>query len=36
MKSRDLLSAIGKIDDKYVKSAEKCRNTENKKRVFGF
>ncbi len=34
MKSRDLLSAIGKIDDKYVKSAEKCRNTEDKKRVF--
>ena len=34
MKSRDLLSAIGKIDDKYVKSAEKSRNTEDKKRVF--
>ena len=34
MKSRDLLSAIGKIDDKYVKSAENSRNTEDKKRVF--
>ena len=34
MNSKQLLSAIGKIDEKYVRSAEKAQSKENKKRVF--
>ena len=34
MNSRQLLSAIGKIDEKYVRSAEKTPNKEDRNRIF--